>query len=55
MDKPNSIRLKICGMRDADNIREIGTLNPDYMGFIFYKNSPRFVGEDFRYRMIFRI
>lgn len=33
-------------MRDADNIREIGTLSPDYMGFIFYKNSPRFVGEN---------
>ncbi len=47
MDKLNSIRLKICGMRDADNIHEIGTLSPDYMGFIFYKNSPRFVGEDF--------
>jgi phosphoribosylanthranilate isomerase len=47
MDKSNSIRLKICGMRNAANIREIGALNPDYMGFIFYKNSPRFVGEDF--------
>jgi phosphoribosylanthranilate isomerase len=47
MDKLNSIRLKICGMRDADNIREISTLGPDYMGFIFYKNSPRFVGENF--------
>jgi phosphoribosylanthranilate isomerase len=48
MDKSNSIRLKICGMRDAANIREIGALNPDYMGFIFYMNSPRFVGEEFR-------
>jgi len=47
MDKSNSIRLKICGMRDAANIREIGALNPDYIGFIFYKNSPRFVGENF--------
>lgn len=34
-------------MRDADNIREVGDLNPDYMGFIFFSSSPRFVGEDF--------
>ncbi|RXI24433.1 MAG: N-(5'-phosphoribosyl)anthranilate isomerase [Candidatus Amulumruptor caecigallinarius] len=34
-------KLKICGMRDADNIREIAALSPDYMGFIFYDKSPR--------------
>ena len=32
---------KICVMRDADNIREIASLSPDYMGFIFYDTSPR--------------
>ncbi|HLT73736.1 MAG TPA: phosphoribosylanthranilate isomerase [Ohtaekwangia sp.] len=34
-------------MRDAENILEIAALSPDYMGFIFYDKSPRFVGEHF--------
>jgi phosphoribosylanthranilate isomerase len=44
----NKIKLKICGMRDAENIMEVAALSPDYMGFIFYPKSPRYVGEDFR-------
>lgn len=35
------MKVKICGMRDADNILEIASLKPNYMGFIFYKPSPR--------------
>lgn len=35
-------KLKVCGMRDAENIRELATLGPDYMGFIFYPGSKRF-------------
>ncbi len=31
-------------MRDARNIAEIARLQPDYMGFIFYRLSPRFAG-----------
>jgi phosphoribosylanthranilate isomerase len=34
-------------MRDASNIMQVATLQPDYMGFIFYAKSPRFVGMDF--------
>ncbi len=41
------IRLKICGMRDAANIKAVAELRPDYMGFIFYEKSPRFVGKQF--------
>jgi phosphoribosylanthranilate isomerase len=26
---------------------DVASLSPDYMGFIFYNKSPRFVGEDF--------
>ena len=40
------MRLKICGMREAENIRQLLTLQPDYMGFIFYEKSSRFVGEE---------
>lgn len=32
-------------MRDEQNILEVGTLHPDYMGFIFYPSSKRFVGD----------
>lgn len=32
-------------MKDPENIREVVALQPDYMGFIFYSKSPRFVGE----------
>lgn len=34
-------------MRDRDNILAISALGPDFMGFIFYRHSPRFVGDDF--------
>lgn len=37
------LQLKVCGMRDPENIRALLELNPDYMGFIFYNQSPRFV------------
>lgn len=33
--------LKICGMKYEDNIKQIAELKPQYMGFIFYKKSPR--------------
>jgi phosphoribosylanthranilate isomerase len=41
------LRLKVCGMRDVSNIISVGALKPDYMGFIFYRDSRRYVGEDF--------
>jgi phosphoribosylanthranilate isomerase len=44
----SKIRIKICGMRDPDNIIQVGELRPDYMGFIFYSKSKRFVGDDFK-------
>ena len=41
------MKLKICGMKYADNIREVVKLAPDFLGFIFYPKSKRFVGDDF--------
>jgi len=35
-------------MRDEQNIRQVASFAPDYMGFISYSPSPRFVGEDFK-------
>ena len=41
------MKIKICGMKYPKNINDVGELEPDYMGFIFYQNSKRFVGDDF--------
>jgi phosphoribosylanthranilate isomerase len=41
------VKCKICGMMHTTNINEVAALLPDYMGFIFYENSPRFVGHAF--------
>ena len=42
-----NLLLKVCGMRDEENIRAVAALKPDYMGFIFYDKSPRYVGSNF--------
>jgi len=35
------MKLKICGMKYQDNINQVAALQPDYLGFIFHKPSPR--------------
>lgn len=37
--------IKVCGMKEADNIRNVAALTPMMMGFIFYAGSPRYAGE----------
>jgi phosphoribosylanthranilate isomerase len=37
--------VKICGNLYWENISEILTTNPDMLGFIFYKPSPRYAGN----------
>jgi len=39
--------VKVCGMRDTQNISEVGQLCPDFMGFVFVSTSPRAVPETF--------
>jgi phosphoribosylanthranilate isomerase len=36
------MKLKICGMKYQDNITQVANLQPDYLGFIFYKQSKRY-------------
>jgi phosphoribosylanthranilate isomerase len=36
------MKLKICGMKYPDNILKVGSLLPDYMGFIFWEKSSRY-------------
>lgn len=38
--------VKVCGLRDPDNIRAVDRLAPDLAGFIFYDRSPRRVPGD---------
>jgi phosphoribosylanthranilate isomerase len=40
------MKIKVCGLRDTENLKEIAALGPDFVGFIFYDQSPRFVGDD---------
>lgn len=36
------MKIKVCGMRDPDNLRELSALPVDYVGFIFYEKSKRY-------------
>jgi phosphoribosylanthranilate isomerase len=40
------IRIKVCGMTDPVNTGEIVRANPDFIGFIFTPQSPRYVGKE---------
>lgn len=37
--------IKVCGMRDAQNIRDVECLHPDMMGFMFWPGSNRYVSQ----------
>lgn len=39
------LKIKVCGMKQAANIAAVAELQPDYLGFIFYQKSPRFIPE----------
>ncbi len=39
------MKIKVCGLKYADNINDVAALNPDYMGFICYIKSPRFISD----------
>jgi phosphoribosylanthranilate isomerase len=43
----SNLKIKVCGMRDPENILGVIAALPDYLGFIFYPKSKRFVGSDF--------
>ena len=40
-------KIKICGVSDIDILKQLINFNLDYVGFIFYSKSPRFVDEVF--------
>ena len=39
------LKIKVCGLTDPENVQEIAATNPDFMGFIFYPGSLRYIGN----------
>jgi phosphoribosylanthranilate isomerase len=39
------MKIKVCGMISPWNLEQVCALEPDFVGFIFYPGSKRFVGE----------
>jgi len=39
------MKIKVCGLKDPENIEAVAALNPDYLGFICYGLSPRYIGQ----------
>lgn len=50
----NHLKLKVCGMGQPENIQGLIDLRPNFMGFIFYKKSPRYK-EDLDENLLSRI
>jgi phosphoribosylanthranilate isomerase len=42
----DALKIKVCGMRQPGNISDVCQLKPDYLGLIFYPNSPRYVTDE---------
>ncbi len=40
------MKLKVCGLNNPENIEEIVRLKPDFIGFIFYNESKRFISNN---------
>ncbi len=39
------MKIKVCGLRNPENIKAVAGLSPDYMGFICYEHSSRFISD----------
>ncbi|MFD0793931.1 phosphoribosylanthranilate isomerase [Mucilaginibacter litoreus] len=39
------MHIKVCGLKYPDNIKAVELLSPNYMGFICYQKSSRFIDE----------
>lgn len=48
-------KLKVCGLTQPDQIRELIALKTDFLGFIFYEKSPRYVLNHLKPEDIFSI
>lgn len=37
------MKIKVCGIKHPTNMQDVATLKPNYLGFIFFERSPRFM------------
>jgi phosphoribosylanthranilate isomerase len=42
------MKLKVCGLKNRENIIEVLEYKPDFIGFIFYDKSPRYISEELK-------
>jgi phosphoribosylanthranilate isomerase len=47
-----NLTIKVCGMREQENILQIASCDIDILGFILYEKSARFIGYDFDSQII---
>ena len=40
-----STKIKLCGLRSMEDVENVNLLRPDYVGFVFAKESKRYVSE----------
>jgi phosphoribosylanthranilate isomerase len=51
----NTPKVKVCGVRSAEQAVQIAELGADYIGMIFYERSPRFLSDSEARRIVHRI
>ena len=39
------MRVKVCGMTEIEQVKQLDAMGVDFAGFIFYPKSPRYVGK----------
>ncbi len=52
MSENHQPKLKVCGLTQLDQIQNLIELNVDFLGFIFYEKSPRYVLNHLNLRQI---
>lgn len=40
-----NIKVKVCGMKESDNIKQLSALDIDFIGFNFYEKSKRYIND----------
>lgn len=40
-----ALKVKVCGMKEPDNLEQVCRLDPDFIGYIFFRASARYVGD----------
>lgn len=46
------MKLKVCGLKHQHNITDLIELPIDYMGFIFYEKSPRYIDQNLSFNFM---